>query len=62
MKREEIQRLIDDGYHIIINGVPKKIDIDIWEYLDQQDDDSVILVLSDLLTWSDEELARIKKA
>lgn len=62
MKREEIQRLIDEGYHIIRRGVPEVIEGDLWEYLDQQDDDSGVLVLSDLLIWSDDELGRIKKA
>lgn len=62
IKREEIQQLIDDGYHIIRNGVPRVVEGDLWEYLDSLDDDSGVLVLSDFLTWSDEELARIKKA
>lgn len=62
MKREEIQRLIHDGYHIILSGVPAVIEGDLWEYLDSLDDDSGVLVLSDLLTWSDEGLAIIKKA
>jgi len=62
MEREEIQRLIDEGYHIIRRGVPAVVEGDLWEYLDSLDDDSGVLVLSDLLTWSDEELAKIKKA
>jgi len=35
---------------------------DLREYLDSLDDDSGVLVLSDLLTWSDGGLAIIKKA
>lgn len=62
MKREEIQRLIEEGYHIIRNGVPAVVEGDLWEYLDSLDDDSGVLVLSELLTWSDEELSRVKKA
>lgn len=62
MKREDIQQLIDDGYHVIRNGVPAVVKGDLWEYLDSLDDDSGVLVLSELLTWSDEELDRIKKA
>jgi len=62
MKREEIQRLIDEGYHILRRGVPEVVEGDLWEYLDSLDDDSGVLVLSELMTWSDEELARIKKA
>lgn len=62
MKREEIQRLIHEGYHIILRGVPAVIEGDLWEYLDSLDDDSGVLVLSDLLTRSDEGLAIIKKA
>ena len=30
MKREEIQRLIDEGYHIIRRGVPAVIEGDLW--------------------------------
>ncbi|WKK58299.1 hypothetical protein [Sphingobacterium sp. BN32] len=62
MKKEEIQRLIDEGYHIIRRGVPAVVKGDLWEYLNNLDDDSGVLVPSDLLTWSDGELDRIKKA
>lgn len=62
MKREEIQRFIDEGYHVIRKGEPAVVEGDLWEYLDSLDDDSGVLVLSELLTWSDEELGRIKKA
>ncbi|MGN0020764.1 MAG: hypothetical protein ACI35Z_08225 [Sphingobacterium hotanense] len=60
MKREEIKRLMDKGYHVVINGVPKKIDKEIWEYLDQQTEDSCVLVLLEMLTWDDDELAKIE--
>ncbi len=62
MKREEIQRLIDEGYHVISRGEPTVVKGDHWEYLDALDEEEDVLVLSDLLTWSDEELAKIKKA
>ncbi|MCT1524480.1 hypothetical protein [Sphingobacterium hotanense] len=62
MKREERQRLIDDGYHVIRRRVPAVVEVNLWEYLDSIDEDSGVLVLSDLLTWSDEGLAIIKKA
>lgn len=60
MKREEIQQFINDGYHIIFGGVPVVVKGDLWEYLDNLDNDSGVLVLSELLAWSDEELEGVK--
>lgn len=51
---------MDKGYHVVINGVPKKIDKEIWQYLEEQTEDSCVLVLSEMLTWDDDELAKIE--
>lgn len=59
MKREDIQLLINQGFDIIKDGQPLKIDIDLWEYLDTLDDEENVFVLSDIVKWSDEELSNI---
>ena len=49
MKGEEIQRIIDGGYQIIRSGAPAEATVNLWEYLDQQDEKEDVLVLPNLL-------------
>ena len=60
MTRHQLQLLILKGYHILNNGVPTKVDGDLWEYLSSLDEEvSGILVLEELLTWDDEQLKKV---
>ena len=60
MTRHQLQLLILKGFHILNNGVPTKVDGDIWEYLSSLDEEVMeILVLEELLTWDDEQLKKV---
>ena len=62
MKREQIQQWIDEGYHVLVDLEPKKVDGDLWEFLDALDEeDNSVLVLEDIIKWSDDELMQLKK-
>ncbi len=61
MTRQQLQLLILKEYDILENGVPKKVEGDLWEYLDTLDEeDTSVVVLEDALKWSDDELALVK--
>ncbi|MVZ67024.1 hypothetical protein GQF61_14275 [Sphingobacterium sp. DK4209] len=61
MKRSDLMNLIKAGYHVLRKGEPIKVVYDIWYYLDEQDEeDTGVLVLSDLLKWSDAELEEVR--
>ena len=60
MTRHQLQLLILKGYHILNNGVPTKVDGNLWEYLSSLDEEVMeILVLEELLTWDDEQLKKV---
>lgn len=62
MNKEQVQEWINEGYAILKSGVPTKVEGDIWEYLDRLDDeDTSILVLEDLMNWSNEDLAELQR-
>ncbi|MVZ67336.1 hypothetical protein GQF61_15885 [Sphingobacterium sp. DK4209] len=60
MKKIFLEKLIREGYHVLDNGRPKKVEGNIWAYLDDLEEDEDVLVLGDLLTWIDVELSTIK--
>lgn len=61
MNREYIKQLIRQGFHVIEYGQPKKVEGDLLYHLDKIDEeDSGILVLEDIIAWTDEELASLK--
>lgn len=48
MTRQQLQLLILKEYDILENGVPKKVEGDLWEYLDTLDEeDTSVVVLED---------------
>lgn len=57
MTREQIQKWIDEGCHVLRDGRPEVVEGDIWSYLDTLDEENAdVWVLEDLVKWSDEEL------
>lgn len=54
--------LISQGYDLITDGVPKKLDIDLWDYILGLNDDAQVLVLEDLLLWTERQLSLINTA
>ena len=59
MTREYVYSLINQGYHVIENGIPRDVTGDIWYYLDIIDkEDSGVILLEDLLLLSDDELEK----
>ena len=60
MTREQIQGWIAEGYHVVKDGKPVRVDGDIWEYLDQLDEEDLSVdVLAELANLNDEELASL---
>lgn len=59
---ETVRDLLDKRYHIIAGGVPKKIEGDLWQYLLTLDEEDDVLLLENLLSWTDDDLALIVKA
>ncbi|MFD2965757.1 hypothetical protein [Sphingobacterium bambusae] len=60
--RKLIIELIAQGYKVIVNGAPTKIDIDLWDYIAQIVDFSRFHLLEDLLQWGDRDLTLIDRA
>ncbi|WP_313260690.1 hypothetical protein [Sphingobacterium sp.] len=60
MTKEHISQLMEQGYHIIEFGVPRKVEGDLWEYLSGLDGELLeIFILEELLTWDDVQLEKI---
>ena len=60
MTKEQIQQWIDEGYHVVKDGRPVRVEGDIWEYLDQLDEEQgEVFVLEDLLKWNNDELSQL---
>ena len=60
MKREQIQQWINEGYHVLENGRLIKVEGDLWYYLDTiYEEDNSVLVLEDIVKWSDDELMQL---
>lgn len=58
MTRAQVQQWIAEGYHVLQGGQPKKVDGDLWDYLDALDEeDTTVLVLAELAAWTEEDLA-----
>lgn len=52
--------MMDQGYHIIEFGEPRKVEGDLWEYLSGLDGKLLeIFILEELLTWDDVQLEKI---
>ncbi len=61
MKREQIQKWIDEGYHILKDGRPQGIEGQLWDNVDHlNDEEPQVYFLSDLLNRSDEELDQLQ--
>lgn len=60
--RKTVLGLMNSGYQVITNGKPEKVEIDLWDYILMLGDDDSILVLEDLLSWTDRQLSLISKA
>ena len=61
MKRNEVEDLIEQGYHVLQRGGPVKVKGDLWYYLEEIDEeDTGVLVLTDVLRFSDEELEMVR--
>lgn len=61
MTRQNLHDLLKQGYQILDNGIPRKVEIDLWNYLSGLDGKLLnILVLEELLTWDDPQLAMIE--
>ncbi len=62
MNKEQVQGWINEGYAILKSGVPTKVEGDIWAYLDTLDEEDMsVLVLDDLIKWSNEDLAELQR-
>lgn len=60
LTKEQIGKWRDQGYNILMDGVPHRTFGDLWTYLDRLDEENDgVLVLEELATWSDDELARV---
>lgn len=60
LAREQVFKWIAQGYTILSNGVPMRTFGHLWAYLDRLDEErDHVLVLDELLKWSDQELAAI---
>lgn len=58
MTHAQVQQWIDEGYHVFQAGRPKKVDGDLWAYLDTLDEeDTTVIALAELATWPEEALA-----
>lgn len=52
--------MMEQGYHIIEFGAPRKVEGDLWEYLSGLDGELLeIFILEELLTWDDVQLEKI---
>lgn len=61
MTRAQIQYYIAEGYDILKNGVPAHVNGNLWDFLDNLDEeDNSVLVLKEVATWPDELIAQIK--
>lgn len=59
--KEQIQLWIDEGYQILLNGKPLKVDGNIWDYISTLDSsENSIFVLVEVINWEDEELANLQ--
>ncbi len=59
--KEIVRELIAQGYKVIVNGVPTKTDVDLWDYIETITDFSRFHVLEDLLKWSDRDLTLLDR-
>jgi len=58
--KQDIQHWLDEGFDILLNGKPLKIDGDIWAYINTIDtSNNRVLVLREVINWEDEELNNI---
>lgn len=61
MTKKHVESLLNEGFHILKEGIPTKVDGDLWEYLSGLNDEVLgILVLEELLNWEDIQLSKIK--
>ena len=61
MKREQIEKWINEGFHVLENGRLIKVEGDLWYYLDTIDEeDTGVLVLEDIVKWSDDEISQLQ--
>ncbi len=56
--KEHIELWLEEGFDILQNGKPLKVNGDIWEYINNNIDKN-ILVLRELIYWEDEEIAKL---
>ncbi|ERJ58750.1 hypothetical protein [Sphingobacterium paucimobilis] len=60
MKREQIQKWLDEGYQILSDGEPKGIEGSLLDNVNQLNDEQPqVFMLTDLLTWSDDQLDKL---
>ena len=60
MTKAQIQQWIAEGYHVLQDGQPKKIEGDLWEFLDTLDEeDTDVIALVELATWDEGKLANL---
>jgi hypothetical protein len=58
--KQLIQLWIDEGFDILLNGDPIKVNGDIWDYLSTIDNSTNnVLVLREVVNWEDEEINKI---
>lgn len=56
MNKTLIEQWIEEGYNLLKDGQPVKVETDLWEYLDTLDKDEEVYVLREIVHWEPEEL------
>ena len=58
--KHQIELWLEEGFDILQNGKPLKVEGDIWEYIENLNNEKEkIFVLREVVYWEDEELAKI---
>ncbi|MCI0921054.1 hypothetical protein [Sphingobacterium rhinopitheci] len=58
--KQQIELWIDEGFHILQDGKPVKVDGNIWDYISSLDaTHNNVLVLREVINWEEEEIAKI---
>ena len=61
MTHEKVKELLSEGFQILKNGEPLKIQGDLKDYLSGLDKEVLeVLILKELLTWNDQQLQNVR--
>ena len=58
--KEQIQIWIDQGFQLLQDGKPIKVEGNIWDYIHSIDtSNNTVLVLREVINWEEEELTNL---